>query len=199
MTLSTYAGLKATIADFLNREDLTASIASFVSLAEAQINRDVRHWRMEKRADATFDEGFEDIPADWVQTVRLAKADGQEIRLCSNAEILAYRTANAGATGDAVVYTMTAGQFEIFPVPGSTAQLIYMAKIPALSDSNTTNWLLLEAPDVYLYGSLMHSAPYLKDDGRVSLWTGIYTAAVSNLNMAGETAKHSGPLRMRMP
>lgn len=199
MTLSTYAGLKSTIADFLNREDLTASIASFVSLAEAQINRDVRHWRMENRAEATFDEGFEDIPADWVQTVRLAKSDGQEIRLCSNAEMLAYRTANAGATGDAVVYTMIAGQFEVFPVPGSTAQLIYMAKIPALSDANTENWLLLEAPDVYLYGSLMHSAPYLKDDGRVALWTGLYTAAVSNLNMAGENAKHSGPLRMRMP
>ena len=50
MALTNYTGLKASIADFLNRDDLTSVIPDFVALAEAQINRDVRHWRMEARS-----------------------------------------------------------------------------------------------------------------------------------------------------
>ena len=33
----TYIGLKASVADFLNRADLTASIPDFIALAEAQM------------------------------------------------------------------------------------------------------------------------------------------------------------------
>ena len=48
MALDTYANLKTAIADFLNRDDLTSSIDDFIDLAEAQMNREVRHWDMEK-------------------------------------------------------------------------------------------------------------------------------------------------------
>ena len=43
MALTTYTELKASIADFLNRDDLTTVIPDFITLAESQINRDVRH------------------------------------------------------------------------------------------------------------------------------------------------------------
>ena len=55
MALTTYTELKAAIADFLNRDDLTTSIDDFIRLAEAQMNREVRHWDMEKRAVAALD------------------------------------------------------------------------------------------------------------------------------------------------
>ena len=50
MALSNYTGLKASIADFLNRDDLTAVIPDFITLAEAQINRDIRHFKLEARS-----------------------------------------------------------------------------------------------------------------------------------------------------
>ena len=50
MALTNYTGLKASIADFINRDDLTSVIPDFISLAEAQINRDIRHWKMEARS-----------------------------------------------------------------------------------------------------------------------------------------------------
>ena len=50
MALTTYAELKTAIGDFLNRDDLTSVAPDFISLAEADINRRVRHWRMEGRA-----------------------------------------------------------------------------------------------------------------------------------------------------
>ncbi len=39
MALDTYSGLKTTIADYLNRDDLTSAIPSFITLAEAKFNR----------------------------------------------------------------------------------------------------------------------------------------------------------------
>jgi hypothetical protein len=48
------------------------------------------------------------------------------------------------------------------------------------------------APDVYLYGSLLHSAPYLAEDARVAVWAQLYSAAVKRLNEESDSAKYSG-------
>ena len=39
MALDTYTGLKASVADFLNRGDLASAIPDFITLAEAQMTR----------------------------------------------------------------------------------------------------------------------------------------------------------------
>jgi hypothetical protein len=36
--------------------------------------------------------------------------------------------------------------------------MLYSQKVPALSDSATTNWLLTSHPDAYLFGTLTMSA-----------------------------------------
>ena len=68
MALSNYTGLKASIADFLNRDDLTAVIPDFITLAEAQINRDVRHFKMEARSSGqqSANDEYMQTPADWI-------------------------------------------------------------------------------------------------------------------------------------
>lgn len=58
MALDTFAGLKATIADYLNRDDLTSVIPSFITIAEAKFNRKLRVRQMVKRATATLDTAF---------------------------------------------------------------------------------------------------------------------------------------------
>jgi len=78
-------------------------------------------------------------------------------------------------------------------------ELLYYAKVPALSDSNTTNWLLTEAPDIYLYGSLLPSAPYLDEDERATTWAQFYAAAIQQLNQASDQARYSGSgLRLKV-
>ena len=66
MTITNYSNLQSTVADFLNRSDLTSVIPVFIQLAEAQINRDLRHWKMETRATATIDAGdqYSQVPPD---------------------------------------------------------------------------------------------------------------------------------------
>jgi hypothetical protein len=58
--------------------------------------------------------------------------------------------------------------------------------------SNTTNWLLTEAPDVYLYGALVHTAPYLKDDARIAIWESFFAQGIDNLNISSSDAKYGG-------
>jgi hypothetical protein len=57
MTITNYTTLQSTVADYLNRTDLTSIIPTFIQLAESQINRDVRHYEMETRSTATIDAG----------------------------------------------------------------------------------------------------------------------------------------------
>ena len=197
MALTNYTGLKTSIADFLNRDDLTSVIPDFVALAEAQINRDVRHWRMEARTSGQQDPADEymQIPADWVETIRLhlTGTGTSVVNLVSRDAMADKRAAQENAAGTPRMYTHANGQFQLFPTPDVTTnfELLYYQKIPSLI-TNTDNWLLLEAPDVYLYGALLHSAPYLAEDARLAVWAQLYSAAIQRLNQTSEDAMFSG-------
>lgn len=193
MPLSTYAELQAGVASFLNRDDLTATIPTFIALAEAQMQRDVRHWRMENRATAPIDGRYCALPGDWVETKRLALADGTELRLVSTATMAMVRSRDDSGT-EPRFYAHVAGEIEVYPSPGeaTTLEIVYVSRIAALTDEAPTNWLLAEAPDAYLYGALMATAPYLSDDARISVWASLYAAAVAALNARGEAAQWSG-------
>lgn len=204
MALSNYTELKSAIADFLNRDDLTATVPTFIALAEAQIARDVRHWRMEQRSSGQQSAGDEyaQIPADWIETIRFAVTgtDPVELKLVSRADIGDMTAAKEDLSGKTRFYSHAAQQFQLYPIPGEDmdVELLYYAKIPDLA-TNDTNWLLSEAPDVYLYGSLIHSAPYLQDDARMASWAQLYSAAVSRLNDVSEKARYSGSgLKMKI-
>ena len=197
MALNTFTALKASIADFLNRDDLTAVIPDFISLAEAQINRDVRHWKMEARSSGQQSSGDEymQIPADWVETIRLhlTGTGTTVVNLVSRDSMADKRAGQEDTAGTPIMYTHADGQFQLYPTPSTDTdfELLYFQKIPSLI-SNSDNWLLLEAPDVYLYGALLHSAPYLVEDQRIAVWAQMYSAAVQRLNEVSEDARFSG-------
>ena len=204
MALTTYAELQASIAGFLNRDDLTATIPTFIALAEAQIQRDVRHWRMELRATTSISTQYTTLPDDWVETIRLtiSTSTAEPLSLVSVQTIRDWRARDGDALGQPAFYAHVAGEIEVYPSPDSTytGELHYIKKIPALSDSATSNWLLADSPDVYLYGALIQSAPYLADDARTAVWAAFYAAAVKRLNDVSDAAKWSGSgLRMAAP
>ena len=202
MTLSTYSALKTAIADFLNRDDLTSAIPTFIALAEARMNRELRTWRQEARSEATLDNQYSALPTNFSQVIRLQLLDAptSEVEPISTAQMTALRGSRNDMPGRPAYYAITAQGLELFPTPDGTydASLVYVARIPALSDSATTNWVLTDAPDVYLYGALVHSAPYLKDDPRIAVWESLHAAAVAALNAQSSEAKYGGTgLRMR--
>jgi len=205
MALTTYTELKASIADFLNRDDLTTVIPDFITLAESQINRDVRHWKMEARSSgqqSAADE-YMQIPADWVETIRLhlTGTGTSAVNLISRDAMADKRQGDNDAGGTPMYYTHADSQFQLYPTPNAETdfELLYIQKLDALSDSNADNWLLLDSPDVYLYGALLHSAPYLAEDQRIAIWAQMYSASVQRLNEASESARFSGSgLRLKI-
>ena len=195
MAITTYAELKTAIANWLNRDDLTSVIPDFISLTEADLDRKLRHWRMEKRATVSLDDQYSRVPSDWLESIRFYLSEGNtyELRQTSHADMINRRMNAANTSGRPQFYTMSDGAFEIFPTPDTayTAELLYYGRTAALSDSNTSNWVLEYAPDAYLYGALMHSAPYLVDDARTQVWASLYQTAIDNVNMASEKARTS--------
>lgn len=196
MSIDSYSILKSSIADFLNRDDLTSVIATFIRLAESRIDRELRHWRQEKRSLAELDAQYSAIPADYMAPIRLQITDNptSEVAPISTAQMLQLRGDRNDRVGRPTHYALTAGSLELYPTPDMVynASLVYYARVAALTDTNTTNWLLTEAPDAYLYGALVHAAPYLKDDARLQVWDGLYGQAITNLNLSAENAKYGG-------
>jgi len=200
MAITTYAELKSSIANWLNRDDLTAVIPDFIALAEAQIARDVRHWRQEKRVTTSINEQYENLPIDWLEMIQIQLTAGGRLQVISAAELQERKEASSIAQKPKY-YRLTSDQIEFHPAPDSSYEVAmqYYARVPALSDAETFNWILTDYPDIYLYGALVHAAPYLADDQRVSVWAALYQSAVDALNQDNTKSRVSGPLRMGMP
>ncbi|MCH1580826.1 MAG: hypothetical protein L7S55_08985 [Luminiphilus sp.] len=201
MAITTYDELQSAISDWLNRSDLQAAIKSFISLGEAQYRRSIRHRSMIDRAQATIDSEYSATPADWIQSVSLILETTPVTQLdyVTNEEMNRKKSANV-AVGKPQCFTHIGEEIQVYPAPDSTsytAELVYYAKIPSLSDTNTSNWLLAAHPDIYLYGSLMQSAPYLVDDQRLGVWAGLYQKAIDDLTISDQRTQGQSSVRMR--
>ena len=192
MAFSNYTDLQASIAEWLNRSDLTTIIPDFIRLAEADMNDKIRHWRMENRATAVANSQFTAIPTDFLEPIRLhLETDQRAIELVSVNEIQRLRQANADISGEPKNYSIVQGEIELFPKPDASynLELYYYAKIPSLSVSQATNEILTNFPNVYLYGSLLHAAPFLGEDARTQTWASLYQSAIAVINNASDGAK----------
>jgi hypothetical protein len=192
MAITTYSELKTAVADWLNRSDLTAAIPNFISLAEAQMSRQIRHRKMVTRATAAMDTPYFAVPADWKETIRFQlNTNPITPLLYVTPEQLLEDSQVYSAGGQPMFFTTIGQQFEVLPQPDGSydAELLYYAKLPALSDAAPTNWLLTESPDIYLYGTLAQSSPYLKEDERTAIWTSLYEKLVEDMRIADERAR----------
>lgn len=201
MALGTYTDLKASIAAWLARDDLTDRIPDFITLAEARMSRDLRLREQIKQATGSSSVQSIAIPTDFVEVFRFMLDTEDDIPLeyrpIEDADLR-----NSGNSADQPGYFSVSGaSFKLYPAPDAsyTYTIDYYATVPALSIDTETSWLLTKAPDLYLFGALVESAPYLLEDARLSLWESRYQAAKASLNMAeGRAHRTSGPRRMRV-
>ncbi len=192
-TITNYTTLQSAIADYLNRQDLTSQIPMFIQFCEADLNTRLRCREMIVRANATSSAEYVSLPTDWLEAINLQIADGASpLRFITldEADVVNKR----GVYNSVSFYTLMDGAIELVPAPGDDVEIemVYYQKIPALSAGAPTNWLLEKAPDVYLYGALVHAAPFLMDDQRLATFGSFYTGRVGALNEASDKAQHSG-------
>lgn len=198
--ITNYATLQSAIADYLNRQDLTSQIPLFIQFVEADLNTRLRCREMVVRATTTSNEEFVTLPADFIEALNLQITDGKTpLRYVTLDE--ADQIKNAKIYNKVMSYSIVDNAIELVPAPGSNVEIdmVYYQKIPALTDVATTNWLLLKAPDIYLYGALVHAAPFLLDDQRIGTFGQFYSQRVDALSLESDRAVHSGsPLVSRV-
>jgi hypothetical protein len=191
--ITNYSTLKSAIADWLNRQDLTSQIETFIQLAEVDMNNRLRTRDMVIRAEATSSNEFVQLPSDWLEAINLQIVDGKSpLRFVSmdEADIIVARQEFTNVT----FYSIMDDAIELVPAPGDDIdiQMVYYGKIPSLSDEETTNWLLTKAPDAYLYGALAHASPFILDDQRMPMFIQLYSARIEALNDESKISAHSG-------
>lgn len=194
-TITNFTTLVSTVADYLNRQDLSAQIPTFIQLAESDLNTRLRCREMIVRATTTNDDEYVRLPLDFLEGINLQLVGGQSpLRYITldEADIVNARQGYNAPT----FYSLMNGAIELVPPPATGVdveiEMVYYGKITALSDENQTNWLLLKAPDVYLYGALVHAAPFLMDDQRISVFGSFYSQRVEALNDESQKSLHSG-------
>ena len=186
MALATYTDLKASVASWLHRADLTTLIPDLIALAESRLSADLDARPMESRTSLTATAGsaWVTLPADMLEMRRFTvQTDPVRVLNYSTPDQIAadFPVALAGVPA---VFAVIGSQAQLAPVPDSdyTLELTYQQRIPALSDSNTTNWLLTGFPNAYLYASLCEAAPWLQDDARIPVLEAKYAQAVQGIN-----------------
>lgn len=195
MPLDSYSGLLASLAGWLMRDDLTAVLPDFVTLAEADMNNRLRLRSM--LTTATVSDAGGALPADCVKVRSVALDGWGHLAFASDAEVAQFSEGFRG--GPARWWAIEGDSLVIGPeqTGGGTVTLRYYARIPALSDSNPTNAVLEAGPALYLYGSLLQAAPYLLDDARIQTWAALYQEAATLLQRSDDDAEYPGPLAIR--
>lgn len=190
-----YEQLQADIIRTLKRTDLSDDVPRFIRLCEAGIDRKLWGADREKTETLTTTDGKTTLPSDYrkLLNIQVAGTDllGVDRQRFDNLLPL---------TGPPAYYLIKGENLVFHPMPedGTEVKIVYSGAFTRLSDEEPTNWVLERFEDVYLYGSILHSAPILQDDERISMWAALYTTAVAEANTILEREAET-PVPQRQP
>ena len=198
--MASYGELKSDLAALLTRSDLGGAIPGFISLAHAEFNRRFRLRQMEATESIAPVDGLYALPDDYLtyRSVVLESNPRRTLEAVST-DYLDSRYGNR-EVGCTSVFAVEGSSIRVAPASASNLELRYYQKIPALVDDSDTNWLLDKEPGLYLYGSAIHSAPFLRHDARLAMWVELATAIGKSLESENNLATRSnGGARLKGP
>ena len=196
MAINSYSTLQTAVANWLDRDDLSARIPEFIALNEAIFNRILRIRPMETTVTASTTGGTKsyDLPTGYVQMRQIHLNTSPITPLQYLTPEMMYRVWAGSSSGKPHSYTIIGDKIFFGPTPDSAYDyaITYYKKFDSLSDSTTTNWVILNAADVYLYGTLLQAEPFLNNDQRIPVWERGLRQALSDLQEQDDKDRHSG-------
>ena len=196
MAISNYSELNTAVANWLDRDDLTDRIPEFIALAEARFNRLLRIRAMETKqtASTVADQRNLALPTNFIQMRNLQINTSPVTSLEYVTPEMYDRLYGGSDTGTPKAYTILADEIQLGPIPASvqTIEMLFYKKFDALTSSASTNWMITNAPDVYLYGCLLEAEPFIMNDPRVQLWATAFQQAIKDIQDQDNKDRHSG-------
>ena len=206
MTIDTYAKLKDAVANFSERGDMTKFIPDLIGMAEARISRTLDHPFMSGRATSTVvttssEPQFVDLPTDFqaMRRLYLSGVTGQPIiEYLTEGQLAREKNRTGGARSRPTKYTIFGSELELLPIPDSAyvLEMVYRKRLPILSDTVQSNWLLSLSPDIYLYGSLYQAAQFTGEQDKIARWDSCYNTAYDDLTHHGRNMKYGNQPRV---
>ena len=186
-----YTTLQATIANYLARSDLTASIPEFIRLAEDRLSRDLRIRQTLKLATTTTtaDDSKIEMPANFVAMKDLHISSTDPIATFTyQSPSNFFRNTRSTAKGQPTFYTALGSEFQFAPIPDSayTVQMLYYFKPDYMSSTVSSNLWLANTPDLLLYAALGEAEPFLMNDERIATWAAMYDRGVTSLQKSDD-------------
>ena len=156
-----YTELQSEVASYLHRTDLTAKIPTFIELAEAYLFRELCIKEMQISVTGTTTGGYGTLPADFGSVSRVSAT------YAGAARSLDYHALPEAPTATSVYpskYSLENNQLRIWgAADGQAYTLYYIPEILNLSGSVPTNWLLENAPELYLDASCLQGAKHIRN------------------------------------
>jgi hypothetical protein len=199
MSLSNYADLKAAVGTWVNREDMATVIPDFIRLAEARIYRVLRTPAMEVVTSLSISTttGKANIPSDFLEARDLIlEGNSKTIQLTRRpyGEVQANANTNNKSSSVPGDWARVGQEFIVAPFPDAeyTIKLYYYKQLAALSDTNQTNYLTTESPDLVLFGALSEAAIYLKDPEMEAVWERKFAGALAVIQRSADMVEWGG-------
>lgn len=189
--VTSYSTLLTAVQDFLLRPDLSSFAPNFVQNWEERFYRQPKNFGrwMEVSTSGTIAAGVVAVPAAYLG-LKYAYVDGNPASRLDRVSLnQLYGTYPRNGRTDVPAWiSRDAGNFVFGPEPDDTYTInyIYWAK-PTVMRSYTTggadaaaHWIIVNAPDLALYGSLREASAFLKSDERVPMWNLAYEQALED-------------------
>lgn len=199
MSITDFASLKTHITDTLDRTELAPYLDTLIQLGEGFLATEPRLMVREAEATATLtpSSGVVTLPTDfggfreaWATTNPVAPLELVEPGVLR-------RDYPSTAASTPYVCSIVGTSMTIRPTTTADIELIYYRKLTALSDGNTTNWLLTAFPHVYLFASLAQAETFIQNDQRVGVWATMLDAALDRIK-AADALQRFGRARTRV-
>lgn len=188
VAITDYASLMMDASEYSGNTNFAHVYPRLIGLAEAKLNRALRTADMEATATVALSNGAGPLPTDFLEMISLTGPNSYQVNAVSQAELYA-RFKNYGGTPAG--YYINGNTITLSPSTTGNATILYYAKIPNLSVSTPTNWLLLRAPDVYLYALLEEIGIMSRDPAAAQAMSAMKDAAVQGLRIDDERARWS--------
>lgn len=193
----TWTALKAVVADYLAKSNLSTQVPDFIYLAETRLFRRLNLLGFEDVETGTMTSGTATLalPTGHSETRSFYITSGDTIyTVRPKPPHVFFETDGVNDSGTPAIMAVIGSNLHFGPTPDADYAYThhYVGKPQHLGASQATNWLLTNAPDVYLYASLLEAEPFLKNDPRIAVWRDFLAQAIADLEVEDHESRYSG-------